>query len=350
MMRRIAVLLVALGCACDSAATSWVESLHARLPRIDAGFAGDLGVYVQRLDNGQIVSYRGEESWYLASGVKVPVAVAVLRAVQAGEFTLESTVVLREEDYVDGAGPTQLHPPGTPLRIDFLLDRMIVDSDNLATDLLIRTVGLERVNTVMQELAKPWQGTITTLADVRRRAYSGVHEKALQLTGADLLALKRVRSDEDRVQLLATLLGVPAQELLTTDLDSAYDAYYASRLNAATLRDYVQLLIALVGGQALEAEGTAYLLGLMQRVQTGRHRIIAGLPRGTHFAHKTGTQRGRTCDFGIVGTPQAPALLVVAACTRGHNRLADNERALREVGAALAASGALDPPAQGTPR
>lgn len=347
-MRLCAAALLLLSAAAARAhERPWVESLHARLPQIDAGFPGDLGVYVQRLDTGEIVSYRGDDSWYLASGIKVPVAIAVLRAMHGGEFGLESTVVLDPSDYVDGAGPTQLHPPGTALRVDYLLEQMIVASDNLATDLLIKLVGLERVNAVMQELAASWQGSITTLADVRRRAYSGLHEKALQLTGNDLLALKRVRNEADRVHLLSQLLDVPESEFLTTDLDTAYDAYYAMRLNAATLRDYVHVLLALEQGHALPPAPAAHLLGLMERVETGRHRLIAGLPQGIRFAHKTGTQRGRTCDFGLI---DSPARLAIAACTRGHLRLSDNERALRAVAAAVVASGALDLAADGDPQ
>ena len=35
------------------------------------------GVHVRDLDTGQSFSFHGEERWYLASSIKVPVAIAV---------------------------------------------------------------------------------------------------------------------------------------------------------------------------------------------------------------------------------------------------------------------------------
>jgi beta-lactamase class A len=49
------------------------------------------------------------------------------------------------------------------------------------------------------------------------------------------------------------------------------------------------------------------------------------------------------CDFGIVSIPEPR--VVVAACTRGEASLTRSERALREIGAALTASGLLTPSA-----
>jgi beta-lactamase class A len=350
-MRRMlaALVCVALLGAARATPPPWADALVARLEQIDAGFGGEIGVYVQPLASGDAVSFRGEESWYLASGVKVPVAIAVLRGVDAGEFALATRLVLQEEDYVDGAGETNLHPPGSRLRVDFLLRQMLLHSDNTATDVLIRHVGLARVNHVAQQLAAMPDGTITTLADVRRRTYGGLHTGALRLRSADLLALKRVRDADDRLQLLARLLGVPTTEFALPDLDSAFDAYYATRLNAATLRDYGRMLHALVDGLALSPTSTAYLLDLLAHVRTGPARIRAGLPPGTRFAHKTGTQHRRVCDFGIAAPPHAPwhQGVIVAACTRGVGSLRRNERALRQIGAAIGASGVLALPVPG---
>lgn len=330
---------------------AWAPNLAQRLERIDARFPGEIGVYVQQLQSGDALSVRGEEAWYLASGVKVPVAIAVMRGVERGELQLDTKIVLQAGDYVDGAGPTRLHRPGTTLTVDYLMRQMLVRSDNTATDALIRSIGLARVNEVAHELVSMPDGGITTLADVRRRAYSAFHPAALDLDGDDLIALKRVRNDEDRLRLLVELLGISPADLRLHDFDSAFDAYYATRLNSASLRDYARMLRALQAGEALDPASTNYLLGLLAKVSTGAQRIRAGLPASMRFAHKTGTQRARVCDFGIVSrvAPQTP-LAVVAACTRGEASLARSERALREVGAALEASGLLDSHSDGALR
>ena len=321
---------------------AWAAMLGERLEHIDATYPGDIGVYVQDLRNGDALSLRGEESWYLASGVKVPVAIAVMRSVEQGELSLHARLTLEDVDYVDGAGQTNLHPPGTALSVDYLMRQMLIRSDNTATDMLIRSVGLARVNEVAHELAAIPDGTITTLADVRRRAYSGFHPGALRLTGHDLIALRRVRDDQDRLALLAQLIEVSPEELQLHDFDSAFDAYYETRLNAASLRDYARMLRALAAGTALRPDSTRYLMRLLAKVETGKRRLRAGLPRDVHLAHKTGTQRRRVCDFGIVSI-RAPRV-VIAACTRGDASLARSERALREIGSALAACGLLKEP------
>ncbi|NZA25635.1 serine hydrolase [Luteimonas sp. SJ-92] len=321
---------------------SWTAPLRARLEAADARYPGAIGVYVRHLGRDEAFSFRAEETWYLASGVKIPVAIAVMRAIERGELALDGRIRLLPEDFVDGAGQTNSHPAGTRLRIDYLLEQMIVYSDNTATDVLIRSVGLDRVNAVAGELLAADDLVITTLADVRRRAYASFHPGAASLGSADLLALRRAGSGTARVRKLADLLQVTTAEFLQPDLDGAFDAYYASNVNAAPLRDFGRMLAMLSDGLALAPEGTAYLLEVMSRVKTGDRRIKAGLPHGARFAHKTGTQHRRACDMGIVTMQGTGERVVVAACARGSLSLAASERALRDVGAAVTASGVLD--------
>ena len=297
------------------------------------------------LDSGETVSMRAEEMWYLASGVKVPVAIAVIRLIENGELSLDAELILSADDYVDGAGATNHHRPGTPLSVRYLIEQMLIYSDNTATDMLIRRVGLDYVNAVARELQSDAGGPITTLADVRRHVYSALHGDAFQLTGNDLLALRRAAMGSQRIDRLAELLGVSRADFLIADLDQAFDAYYATALNAAPLRDFGQLLAAVAEGRALGPDGTGYLLDVLARVVTGERRIKAGLPKSAVFAHKTGTQHRRVCDLGIAlsSDPAGGRRVVIAACSRGPVALVRSERALRDVGAAVAASGVLAP-------
>jgi beta-lactamase class A len=347
----MAIALLALSGAAGASGDSlpaapepeWAAALLRALEAADERFAGDLGVYVHHLGRDEHVSYRAHESWYLASGIKVPVAIAVLRRIENGELRLDSRLRLQAGDIVDGAGATKRYAAGTELRVDFLLDQMIRFSDNTASDVLIRHVGLEEVNSVARELLAAQDLVITSLADVRRLAYSGFHHRAALLAPQDMLALQRAAAGPARVKRLAELLGVSPAEFLLQDLDSAFEAYYARDVNAARLSDFGRMLASLANGLALRPEGTDYLLDLMQRVQTGSRRIKAALPCDAKFAHKTGTQYRRQCDMGIVTTPVDGhnEMVVVAACARGELSLANSERALRDVGAAVSGSGVL---------
>lgn len=351
-LRSIArLLLVALGAmlagtvTADAKLPDWQAPLRERLQTIAAKQGGELGVYVKDLHSNITVTLRADERWYMASGIKVPVAIAVLRGVERGDWQLDSRLPLAANDFVDGAGSTNQYGPGERLSVRFLLEQMIIYSDNTATDRLIRLAGLDAVNGLARELVPEGFEPITTLGDVRRHIYAALHPAAAQLGGRDLLRLRQARQDGERLNRLASLLGVPRSALAPISLSEAYANYYRSNLNAATLEAYGELLERLAYGQALGAEQTAYLLSLMGRVKTGSQRLIAGLPDDAHFAHKTGTQRARICDSGLIETPARGAAepVLIVACVQGEHSLSKAERTLRQVGEALTASGVLTP-------
>ena len=347
-----ALALIAFGCAGIAAQaqtladppSAWGQFLAAELPALAARNKPEIGVYVSELGGHASVSVKADKSWYIASMVKLPVAIAVLRAIDAGAFTLDTTLRLRASDYVDGAGSTNGFPLATPLTVRYLLEQMIIYSDNTASDMLIDLVGAAEVNATVASLVPQGFGRITSLAEVRRQIYGQLTPEARHLSGADLIALQRIRNDRERLALLSQLVGVPVTDFRRRSLDAAYKAYYASGVNSARLDAYAQLLTLLAEGKALGPESTDHLLALMARTATGQHRIKAGLESGTHFAHKTGTQRRQVCDAGLLRGAQAGAApaAVVVACARGEMSLARSESALRDVGNAICRSGLLN--------
>lgn len=328
----------------DAPKPGWAKQLETRLLEVDSRFNGELGVYVKDLDTSDVASLRADEYWYLASGIKVPVAIAVMRAAEAGTLSLDTELTLSETDYVDGAGQTNWNGPGSRLNIRYLMEQMLTDSDNTATDMLIRKVGIGPVNAVARELAPRGLGDITTLADVRRHAYSGFHPDAFRLGGLDFFALKKQSGGTERIAMLAELLELDPAQFAQRDLDSAFERYYRTRLNSGLLSAFGELLEKLVTGQALGEDSTAYLNELLLGVRTGTDRISAGLPEGVGFAHKTGTQHRRACDLGVVFDDDGAGrpLAVVTVCARGFLSLDSAETAMRSIGEAVTASGVLN--------
>lgn len=325
---------------------SWAEDFLERVAKVDEQTSGELGVYLKDLDSGVSASYHGDEFWYLASTIKVPVAIAIMRRIDQDTMSLDTQVKLLESDYVDGAGPTNSHGPGTLLSVRYLMDQMLIHSDNTATDMLISLVGLEAVNAVTQELVPEGLGPITRLADVRRLIYSELHPQAQELSGRDFLRLKQQPSEAGRKKILANLLKLPSTDLKQISLNEAYARYYATPYNSGTLQAYGDLLTALVEGRALSQASTEYVISVMARVATGAQRIKAGLPPTVNYAHKTGTQVARICDVGLISPPPykplaADGRIVVVACVRGAASTAKAERALRGTGEAITASGVL---------
>ena len=323
---------------------AWAGRLESALAEIDGRKGPRIGVYVRDLDTGESAGWRTDERWYLASTVKVPIAIAVMRGVERGAWTLDTPVILHAGDYVDGAGSTNRQPVGAQIPVRKLMEQMIIYSDNTASDLLIGLAGIDAVNGVVKSLVPQGFGPITRLADVRHAVYGGLAPEATQLTGRTWLQLHALPGDAARLRQFSLLTGVPPASFRLPTLDAAYDSYYASGLNSARLASYADLLQALVEGRALDAASTRYLLGLMQRVATGRHRVTDGLPPTVSFAHKTGTQRRRICDSGIVsvaGDGPTPQRVVLVACARDEPSLPRAERALSQVANALCRSGLI---------
>lgn len=346
LRRRLSALGIGAAAFAATLPAQALPDWHARLmsdfAAIDRTEGSALGVYVRDLASGEDASYRAGERWYLASMVKVPVAIAVLRAVEDGRLTLDTAVTVRASDYVDGAGSTNHAPVGSQRTVRALIDPMVIHSDNTATDMLIDLVGLKAVNETVQSLVPEGIGRITTLGDVRRQVYGQLTPAAARLSGVDLLAIHRERGDEARVRKVSQLLEVPASRL-RMPLEDAYTAYYASGVNSGRLDAYGELLAQLVDGRALGRPMTDYLLQVMERTATGTRRIKAGLPPDARFAHKTGTQRRRICDAGLITRPRTAdaTRVLVVACVRGDLSLERSERALQQVGAALCRSGLI---------
>ncbi|MGM0703584.1 MAG: serine hydrolase [Pseudomonadota bacterium] len=285
------------------AEASWSARLEARLETLEAGLDGELGVAVHPLDGAERFGWRADERWYLASLVKLPVAIELMARVESGALSLSEPLVLHKADYVDGAGPTNWAPPGSALTLGELLEAMITVSDNTATDLLMRRLGVASINRRARKLVPPALaplGPITPLIEVRRHLYRQLHPRAVALTGLDFIELQKLPNDDARLAWLTERLDLDPDALRRSSLDAAYDAYYATGLNSGRLDAYAELLAALGEGRALGAAATAHLLAVMARTASGERRLEAGFGASVSFAHKTGTQRRRACDAGIV--------------------------------------------------
>ena len=353
MLRPAALLLAALlaaGCeratdrpragappAAPTEPARWPDDLAERIATVDSNAPGTLGVFLLRLADGARVGHHAERHWYLSSTVKVPIAIAVLQHVDEGRLSLDQELELREADFVDGAGDLLWQEPGTRWSIAQLLEKSIRDSDSTATDMLLRRIGEDDLNRRIADwVPGDAFGPISTILDVRYAAYGHLHPGVAALGNMDLVRLKNADAGAARYRALAAALGVAESDLALPDLDSAFERYYASGANSATLEGYGLLLARLARGELLSADSTALLLGHMQAISTGDDRIRAGLPGDVAFAQKTGTQHARACNMGIVA-PGEPRALVVAACVERFGEDLDAaERALRELGGVIA--------------
>ena len=317
--------------------SDWRHRLADTASLLEKKYPSSFGIHVKDLQSGAEFGHRQEERWYVASGVKVPIALAVMKEIQEGRLFLDSKVLLMESDYVDGAGNTNDHPPGTELTVEYLLEQMLIHSDNTASDLLIRAVGLSKVNDLIAALDLGGFSPITTLAQVRRLAFASFHPGVESFDNRKFMKLKTFAREPEKLRALSHMLGVGLADLKVGSIRESYGAYYGSGANSATLSAYTRLLEKLVRGEILDPKHTQILLAIMSRVETGKNRLIAGLGESVVFAHKTGTQYARVCDFGIA-TLQGRSV-VISSCVRDIVSLKESEALLKKLGQAIRDSG-----------
>jgi len=279
------VVVVALGGV--SGRAQGTDAVEAQIARLAAGAEGTVGVTAVHLESGRRLSINGGERFPMASVYKFPIGLQILRRVERGELKLDTLVTLTERDYRPAASPLAAFAKGAPMSVTVgrLLELMLVDSDNSASDVMLRLAGGgQAVTARLRELG---------IRDVE------VSRPEVQLM-ADFAGLRTLPSETEwTVARLESLMdAVPDAER-----EAARVRYEADPRDTATPDAMAELLARTQRGEALSAEYTALMLRMMTNASTGAACIKGKLPAGTPVAHKTGLIGRSRNDVGIVTLP-----------------------------------------------
>lgn len=267
--------------------------LQRALEAIARAAPGVCGVSVMRLGDGRFAGVRAGETFPTMSTYKLPIALAVLRAVDRGALSLADSIALHPWDMNPGWSDLTDHHPrgGVAVSIHDLLDLMVTGSDNTACDVLIKRMG----------------GGAAITREVAAVGVRGmrVDEGELEMGNA-WYGLRGVNPDTtwDIARWRAAREAVPAAVRAAADRDFARDPR-----NATTPRAMTDLLAALWSGRALRPASADTLLAMMGRCATGAGRLRAGLPPQVKLVHKTGssgTWGDHTPVIGDVGIATLP--------------------------------------------
>lgn len=251
MMRRLlsvfAWLSLMMAAPAFADAPAPLASLESQLRSIAAESPSDVGIAALDLKSGEMVSISGNTPYPMASVVKVAIAANYLAQVENGRRSLD--------DRIGGQSARSL------------LARMMIHSDNVATDKVLADLG----------------GPSTIQAWMRQQGLDGIR---IDRTIAQLLSAKRDLEDER---------------------------------DSATPIAFVKLLQKLDSGVLLRPASRAYLLNLMEQCATGRNRLKGELP-GVKIEHKTGTLNGLSTDVGFMTLPDGRRIAVAVFARYGSNR------------------------------
>lgn len=239
------------------------------IARLEA-LPGEIGFTYKNLVTGERWGYHEDEQFESASVIKLPIYAVVMKLCAVGALDPSEKLLCREADKLPSCGALQYFTGEVEADIRTLCSLMISLSDNSATNLLIRRLGIDFLN-----------------EEFRRIGLTGSHIERLLFDSA-----ASARGLENRI--------VPAE--------------MGMLLEQIARRRFVSAAVS----EEME--------GLLRRQQI-KHKIPGYLPRGTAVAHKTGEDAGITNDVGVVFAAQ-PFVLCFAS---NHTDVPLAERTLRQL-------------------
>ncbi len=118
------------------------KPLHAVL-----NYLGDnirfMGIVYQDLTTGDTFAINPDNQYRSASTAKLFVNMALYNAIDQGRFTLDQTIKYQSSDFESGTGILQGMDLTVPYALSTLADYAIIHSDNIAFNMIRRTVGRE---------------------------------------------------------------------------------------------------------------------------------------------------------------------------------------------------------------
>jgi beta-lactamase class A len=219
------------------------------------GYDGVAGVYVRDLEGDFGYGVRPDEEFFTASTIKLPLMVAVYRKVDEGELSFSQMIEIKEEDWAAGAGWLQWERAGTRQTVGDLLLLMMTQSDNVATNALVRTVG----------------------------GADHVNEVARSLGAENTLLYQKVSSERAAIPQLD---------------------------NRSTPRDMAAMLQEIADGEAASEKSCGYMIELMDLNELDWW-LDAGLPANVYAANKAGWLYEVYDDVGIVKAGDRPYVVAI---------------------------------------
>lgn len=232
------------------------DRLRADITEIaESAGARRVAVALHDYETGERWSSDGDRWFHAASTIKVPVLVGVFAAIEAGDLEIDSRVHVRNRFFSAADGTayriesgrdanSEVHGSiGKTMKVLDLARHMIVTSSNLATNILVDVVGVERMQRTLEDL------------------------------GVEGVEIRRGVEDER--------------------------AFAAGINNRVTAEGLVDVLRLIEEEKAISQEASDRMLEILHQ-QEFRSGIPAGLPSDARVANKTGEISTVAHDTGLV--------------------------------------------------
>ncbi len=301
--------------------------LRSEIVKISKEVKGQLGLYAKHIESGKELAIDADKIFPLGSVFKIPVMMEVFRQAHERLISMDEKLKLESKYYCIGSGILQYLSPGVELSVRDLVTLMIIATDNTASEMLWKRIGIQRVNMLMRELglAKtsiylPWrEGFLLTMGKGPFKELS-VQEAARTWKGlSDLERMKILNSiDTDFADLSVeefrhdyeALYGLKEEKKFKTQRE--YDQVFD---NIGTPREIGMLLEKIFKGEVVSKEASAEMLALMTR-NVGSSAIPQNLSDDITVAVRSGITAGTVNNAGIIYLNSDSHLILCIFCKR----------------------------------
>ncbi len=215
-----------------------------------------VGVAIKNLATGEKFFINENEVFPQASSIKIHILAELYHQAEQGKFRMSDILPLPAAVRVGGDGVlNELGESTVSMSIRDYAILMVVLSDNTATNLIIKQVGMENVN------------------------------KFLQSHGAVKTKLQRVMMD--------------------------VKAAAEGRENIGTPKEVLMILEKMYRGEIVSRKASEEMLSILRKPKSKDDPIKDGLPADVNVANKDGEIEGVRCDVGIVYLQKSPYVICV---------------------------------------
>lgn len=274
-MKLLASLLFAICWLFPNPIIAKEVDLSTKVTRIAKRFHCQLGVTAIHIEDNKKFSVNGSKRFFMASTVKVPIAITLLKEVDQGKERLDREVTFSRDDCVPGSGRLYAELAGgcTTMKLSLreLMRLMLISSDNSATDIILHEI----------RGPKAVAGHLQALGFSHIYIHRSILDLYLCASGLNVAIAKKVQHRPALMKMLEKVS--PAMKV------KAWKRFESESSDSATPDEMAKLLVNLHQGKLLSQSSTHLLLATMAQCHTGAHRLKGLLPPNTVVAHKTGT-------------------------------------------------------------
>ena len=294
-IRGVVLLAVVMvwGCAPEQDSVSQSGDLTSRIETSLNSLNAKTSFYAKHLPSGREIAIRADEPMNALSVIKIPIMVLAYQDADAGALDLDERYRIQPEDMRRGSGLLQSFLPGIEPTYRDIITQMIITSDNTATDVVIKRLGLERVNMMLAEL--------------------GFEQTRLRATTGELFRAVLALADPGNASLSDREVfesGFPSDPEAAVR-SFGFEGDSTQWLGRITAREISHMLEAIEEGELASPESSDEMIGILRR-QFYSSRLPQQLRGRVSIAHKTGDWPPHAGnDVGILYYEGGPTVVAV---------------------------------------